>query len=145
MEFQSHSPCKKLFFKSGRQTGITLTQETEIHRQFFHCLIHTLNIPGSRCTGCCICPSGRSCAASQHGSDSRHKSFFHLLWTNEMDMSIQCSCSCNLSFACNGFCSGTDNDVNIGLDIRVSGFSNSNNATRFNSNIGLNDSPMIED
>ena len=49
------------------------------------------------------------------------------------------------SFSCNCFCSRTDDDVNTRLYVRISGFPYPYNSTGFNSNIGLDDTPMIED
>ena len=61
-----------------------------------------------------------------------------------MDMGIKPASGGNQAFTGNGFGAGADNNVDIGLNIRITGFADGVNAAVFKSDIGFNDAPVIQ-
>src|SRR3954447_11285173 len=62
-----------------------------------------------------------------------------------MDMRIDASRRDNQVLPSNDFCCGPDHNGDTGLDIWIAGLPNSNNASRLDADIGLNDSRVIDD
>ncbi len=61
-----------------------------------------------------------------------------------MDVNVDAAGSDNLTFPGDHFCSRSDNNVYIRLNIGIASFADSSNPTVLNSDIGFHNSPVIE-
>ncbi len=104
-----------------------------------------MDIPGSRGTGGGIGTGRGSRAAAQHGGDARHQGIVHLLRADHVNVRIDPAGGQYLALAGNDFATRSDDDVHAGLGVRVTGLADTADASVFDTDIGLDDAPVIDD
>ncbi len=62
-----------------------------------------------------------------------------------MDVRVDAAGGEDHAFACNHFGAGADGDGHVGLDIRVAGLADGGDASIFQTDVGLDDAPVVED
>src|ERR1700747_872331 len=144
MKLQAAGPRLDLFNETYCRARITLTEETEIHREGIGGLEHPQNVPGTWSTCGCVRPYRGSCASAHHRGQARIKSFFDLLRADVMNVSVNAAGRNNLALAGDHFSSGAEHAGCVRLDIRVPGFPDRGYPTIFDSDIRLHDPPVIE-
>ena len=89
---------------------------------------------------------GRACASADQCGNPRGKSRLDQLWADEMHVRINAAGGHNLPFARNHLGSRTNHHprCNAGHHIRVAGFPDANDPSAANADIGLDNSPMIQ-
>ena len=145
MQFQPASARADLFFQARRQRGIALAEEAEIHRKTFGGLQHTLHMPRAGRAGGGQRAMRRAGAAAEHGGDAGCQRFFDLLRANEMDMHIKSTRGQDAPFTGDDFRPRANDDVHIGLRIRIARLANRGNPPTAKPNIGFHHAPMIQD
>ena len=145
MQFQPASARADLFFQARRQRGITLAKKAEIHRKTFGGLQHTLHMPRPGRAGGGECAMRRASAATEHGGDARRQRFFDLLRADEMDMHIKPARGQDAPFTGDDFRPRANDDVHIGLRIRIARLANRGNPPTAKPDIGFHHAPMIQD
>ena len=145
VQFKTHCAGHELFFERVRQAGIALTHKAEVNWQGVGGLQHALNVPGARRAGSGIGARSRTGAATEHSCNAGHQGILDLLWTNEMYMRVDPASRNDLAFAGNDFGTWADDNLNVGLNIGVAGFTDGSDTAAFNSNIGFDDAPVIND
>ena len=142
MDLQSHGTGFYLFDQRSLIGAVSFSEEAKIHRIFLGSFQHHLKIPRPRSTGCCVCSICRTGSASDHGSDTAVQGTVNLLRADEMNVGVNTT-SCNdHTFSCKCLCRSTyrHSGSHTIHDIRVSRFSDSDNFSVFDSDIGLDNS-----
>ncbi len=101
-------------------------------------------MPGPRCAGGRVRSRCRASAAAKHGGDARHQGLFNLLRADKMYVCINPPRSEDLSFTGNHLGARPDDNIDAILHIGVATFTDGGNATLFNTHIGFNNAPVIE-
>jgi hypothetical protein len=97
------------------------------------------------CQGPGVGAGRRPRAAAQHGGDARHQRLLDLLRADEVDMRVETACGDDLAFARDHLGAGADDDVDTGLDVGIACLADRGDAPASEPDIGLHDSPMVED
>src|SRR5258708_7536890 len=133
-----------LLNKACRQAGIALAEKTEIHGKGVGRLQHPPQMPRSRGASRGSGAGRRPGSATHHGGEARIQRLLDLLWRDEMYMHVDTAGRHNLTFARDHLGSRPDNDVDVRLHVRITGFPDSGNQPVLDADIGLNDPPVIE-
>ncbi len=144
MQFQANGAGLDLQFQGFRQGGVALAQEADVHGQGIHRLEHLANVPGARCAGGGVGARGRAGAAAQHGGNTAHQGFFHLLGADEVDVGIDAAGGEDLALTGDDFGAGADHDGHVWLGIRVAGFADGGDAAFLDAHVGFDDAPPVE-
>jgi hypothetical protein len=144
VKLQSASPCLNLFNQASVRTRVTLSEKAEVEGKGICSLKHPLYVPWPGRAGRGGGPRGGPRSATHHCGDTREQGFFHLLRTNEVHMRIDPAGSDNVALAGDHFSSRSNNNVHIRLHIGIAGFRNRGNPAILDRNIGLHNSPVIE-
>ena len=145
VQFESDGARSNLLTQRARQACIALSEEPEIHREFVCRLQHAVDIPGARRTGGCICAGRGPRATAEHGGDTGHQRLFHLLRADEVNMRIDAAGCQNLPLPGDRLGTGTDEDIDAFLRIRITGLADTRNTPVLDADVGLDDTPVIED
>jgi len=92
-----------------------------------------------------LVPAAGPVPPPHHGRNPAEEGFFHQLWADEVDVHIEPARGHNLSFGRDGLRSRTDNDIDAGLNVRISGLADTGDPSIADTDIGLDDPPMIDD
>src|SRR6266851_10349716 len=84
-------------------------------------------------------------AAAEHRRDTAVERLVHQLRANEMDVRIDPAGGNDAVFSSDSLGPGPDHDVDPGLDVGVAGLANAADAAVTDTDIGLDDAPMVED
>src|SRR6185436_18278345 len=145
VQFQANDAGSHLFAQGQTQAGVTLSQQAEIHRKRIQRLQHASDMPGPRSARGCRRTRCRSCSAAYHGGNPRHQRLFDLLRADQMDVAVNASGGDDRAFACDDFGRRTDDDGDVGLDVRIAGFADTGNATILDADIRLDDAQIVDD
>jgi len=123
----------------------SLAEKTQIHRETFGRLQHLADMPGARRTGGRVGAGGRAGAATDHGGDARHQRLINLLWADEVNVRVDAASGENHALTGNHLGAWPDDDVDAGLDIRITGFADGLDVAILERHVGLDDAPPVDD
>src|SRR5450830_659506 len=103
-----------------------------------------MQVPRSRSTGRGGGTDGWAGAAADHGRHAAHECFFDLLRTDEMNMGIDAASGDDHAFTGNDFGGTADGHGDVGLDVGIAGLADAGNLATFDTDVGLDDTPMID-
>src|SRR5690606_31016057 len=103
-----------------------------------------LDVPGASAGGGQRAVRGAG-AAAQHGGDAAHQRLLDLLGRDEVDVGVHAPGGEHLVFAGDGLGRGADDDVDVGLRVRVSGLADAGDPAVLEAHIGLVDAGMVDD
>src|SRR5262249_50942719 len=83
-------------------------------------------------------------AAAEHGGDARHQRLLHLLRADIVDVRVEAAGGEDLALARDHLGAGADDDGDVGLNVGIAGLADGCNAAAFQADVGLDDSPMVE-
>ena len=125
--------------------GVALAGQSEVHRESLGRLQHAADMPFTRGAGGGIGAGRRAGAAAEHGGDAARQRLLDLLRADEMDMRVEAAGGQDLAFAGNGFGGRPDDDRDPGLGVGVAGLADAADPAVPEPDIGLDDTPMVED
>ncbi|MNM80913.1 hypothetical protein D3C81_928960 [compost metagenome] len=145
MQLEADGTGLDLFDQRLGQAGVTLAGQADVHREGIGGLEHARQVP--RPGGACgrIGAGGRSGAATDHGGDAAHQCLFDLLRADEVDVGVDAAGGEDHAFTGNYFGAGANGDGHIGLDVRVAGLADRRDASVLETDVRLDDAPMVDD
>ena len=143
MQLETHRARFQLRFEPFRQAGVAFAEQTDVHRQVVHRLKHFANVPLAGGAGGGVGAGSRAGAAAQHGGNTAHQRFFHLLGADKVDVGVDAACGEDFAFASNHFGAGANNDLHIRLGIGVACFADGGDAAVLQPYIGFDDAPPV--
>ena len=105
---------------------------------------HASDVPCTRRARRRVGTGRRPGAAAQHGGDAGHDRIIDLLRADHVDVRIEAAGRQNFAFTGNRFGAGTDDDVDVGLGVRVAGFADTDDAPIAEPHIGFHHAPIID-
>jgi len=145
MQFQRAGAGFHLLDQRRRLRGVALAGKAQIHREIVGRLDHPRDVPGAGRAGGGERAGRRSGAAAEHGSDARHQRLFDLLRGDEMDMGVETAGGEDLSFARDDLGARADDDVHVGLNVRIARLADGVDETVLDCDVGFDDAPMVDD
>ncbi len=145
MKLQAARTCLDLFDQRSGQGRVALAKETDIHRNTVGCLQHPGNVPRTWRAGGGVRARCRAGTTAQHAGHAGIKRVFNLLRADPVNVGINPAGGDDVAFTGDDLGTRTDDDINTGLHIRVSGLADPGNAAIANANIGLDDAGVIQD
>ncbi len=134
-----------LFAQRFGQRDIALAEKAEIHRKGIGRFEHALNVPRARRAGSRVGAGGRPGAAAEHRGHPRHQRFVDLLRADEVDVAVDTAGGDDHPFAGDDLGAAADADRHAGLDVRIAGLADAGNGAALDGDIGLDDSPVVDD
>src|ERR1051326_2673458 len=128
-----------------RLRGVTFAEKTEIDRQAFGGLQYAREVPRPRRAGR---RGGARCGtgtAAEHRRDATIKRLLAKLRADQVNVAVDAAGRDDLALAGDDLGTGTDNDVDAGLNVGISLAGDAADPAVANAEIGLDDAPMIED
>src|SRR5262245_8204119 len=144
MKLQATGSGLDLLNETRCRAGVTFAENTEVHGKGVGRLVHALNMPGSWRTGRGRGSRCRPCPTADYGGQAGIKRLFDLLWADVVDMRVDAAGSDDITFAGDHFGTRTDDHADIGLHIRIARLAYSGNTPVLDADIGLHNSPVIE-
>jgi hypothetical protein len=132
------------FLERGREGGVALARECEVHREILERTHHVHDVPGAG-AGRRERAMRRAGAAAEHRRDARHQGFFDLLGRNEMDVGVHAAGGEDLAFAGDNLGRGADDDCDTRLRVGISRLADRLDAPVLETDIGLVDAGDIDD
>ena len=145
MKLKPTGACLDLFDQRPRKGRIALAKETDIHRNAVGGLQHPGNMPRTGRTGGGVRTRRRAGTTAQHAGHAGIKGIFDLLRANPVNMGINPACGDDIAFTGNNLGPRADDDINTGLNIRVSGLADPGNAPPGDADIGFDNPGIIKD
>src|SRR6266446_7275839 len=102
-------------------------------------------MPGSRCACRRSGAGGGPGPAAKHRRDTAVERLLDQLRTDEMNMRVDAAGGDDAAFPGDHLGARADHDVDPGLDVGVAGFADAADAAVADPDIGLHDTPMVED
>ena len=102
-------------------------------------------MPGARRASRRIGTRRRPSPSTKHGGYATHECLFDLLRTDEVNMRINTACSENTVLTSDDLCAGSNHNINARLRIRIARFTDGVNPPIFQSDVCLDNSPMVDD
>src|SRR5438874_2685635 len=88
---------------------------------------------------------GGARAAAHHGGDAAIERVIDLLRADEMDVAVDAARGDDLAFTGDRLGARADHDVDLGLDVGITGLADAYDAAVPEADISLHDAPVIED
>src|SRR5581483_7798199 len=131
-------------FQGAWLTGISLAEKADVHGQRVDRLQHAAQVPRARSAGGRQCAVCRARAAAQHRGDPAEQGVLDLLRADEVNVGIDAAGRDDLSFGGDDLRPRPDNDVDSGLNVRVTRLANARNQAVADADVGLYYTPVIE-
>ena len=117
-----------LLDEARRRRGIALAGEAEVHREGVGGLDHAGDVPRAGRAGGGEGAGRRSGAAAEHRGHARHQRFLDLLRADEVDVGVEPPGGEDLPLAGDDLGAGADDQRHAGLDLRVAGLADADDA-----------------
>ncbi len=147
MQLQAAGARQNLLGQRLARGGVSLPQESEVHRPRFGRAKHLFQIPAARRAGGRVGAGGRTGSAADHGGGAVRQRLVDLLRRDEVDVSIDRAGGDDLAFARDHFGGRADHQIGIdaGLRVGIARLADLHDAPVANADIGLHDAPVIDD
>ncbi len=145
MQLQTDGAGLDLLDQRLRQTGVALAGKTNVHRERVAGLQHARQVPRPGGASGGVGAGGRAGAAADHGGDAAGQRLFDLLRADEMHVGVDAAGGENHAFTSDHFGAGADGHGHARLDVRVAGFADRVNAAVLQTDVGLDDAPVVDD
>src|SRR5262245_28972584 len=144
MKLQAACSGLDLLNETQWRACIALAKNTKIYGKGIGGLEHSVNMPGSWRTGRGSCPRSRPRAAPHYCGKTRIQRLLDLLRADVVDMRVDATGGDDATFAGDHLSSRSDNYFDLRLHIGIASLAYCNNTPILDANIGLRNSPMIE-
>ena len=145
VQFHADGTGIDLLVQRGGQAGVALAQKTQVHRKGVGRLQHAFHVPWPGRAGGGKGTGGRAGTAAEHGGHAGGQRFFDLLRADEVNVRVNAAGGDDHAFAADDLCPGADDDVHARLHVRVAGFADAGDAAVFQTDVGLDDAPVVHD
>ena len=145
VQLQAAGAGKDHLLDPRRQGDVALAEEAEIHRQAFGRLQHARHVPGARRDGGRQRAMRGAGAAAEHRRHAGGQRFVDLLRADEVDMHVEPAGRQDPPLAGDHLRPRTDDDGDTRLRIRVAGLADAGDAAVAQTDIGLDDAPVVDD
>ncbi len=143
VQLHAHGTGLNLLFQRVRQTGVALAEKAQVHREAFGGLQHFANVPGTRRTSRGVSASRRPGATTNHRGDARHQRLINLLRADKVNVRVDTASGEDHALARDDFGTRADDDIDTGLDVRVTGLADGLDVAILDRHIGLDHAPPI--
>ena len=143
VQLHAHGTGLNLLFQRVRQAGVALAEKAQVHRKAFGRLQHLADVPGTGRTGGCVGAGGRAGAATDHGGDARHQRLINLLGANKVNVRVDTASGEDHALARDDFGTRANDDIDTGLNVRVTRLADSLDVAILDRHIGLDHAPPI--
>ena len=130
VQLQAAGAGLDLLVERGRQAGVALAQEAEVHREGLGRLQHRVDVPRARRAGGREGAGRRPGAAAEHGRDAAHQRFVDLLRADEVDVRVDAAGGDDHAFAGDDLGARADDDVDARLDVGIAGLADARRCGR---------------
>jgi len=145
MQLHANRTSIDLLVQRVRQGCVAFAQEAEVHRKRISGLQHALDVPSTRRARRRKRACGGASATTEHGGDATGQGFFNLLRGDEVDVRVHTTRRDDIAFATDDFGTRADDDVHAGLCVGVARFADGHDAPVFQTNVGFDDAPVVND
>ena len=142
--FSAQAPPRIISSSAPGVDALPLPVKCEVHRKCVCRFDHAREMPRPRRAGGGERSRRRTGAASQHGGDARHQRFVDLLRADEVNVRVEAARGDDLAFRRDDLRARPDDDIDIRLDVRIAGFSDSGDPPVADADIGFHHAPVIE-
>ena len=143
MQLETHRARFQLCFEPFWQAGVAFAEQTDVHGQVVHRLKHLANVPLAGGAGGGVGARGGAGAAAQHGGNTAHQRFFHLLGADKVNVGVDAACGEDFAFTGDHFGTGANDDLDIGLGVGVACLADGGDAAVLQPYIGFDDAPPV--
>ncbi len=145
VQLQATGARPNLLVQGVRQRGVALAEEAQVHGQAIRRLQHAADVPRAGRAGRGVGAVRRAGAAAEHRGEAGIKGVLHQLRADPVDVRIDAAGGDDASFTGDGLGAGADHDVDAGLDVRVAGLADADDAAVAEPDVGLDDAPVVDD
>ena len=147
VQLQAAGAGADLLLQRPRQTAVALAEEAEVDRASLGRLQHALHVPGARRAGGGVGAGGRAGAAADQRRQAGGEGGFDQLRADEMNVAVDAAGRDDQVLAGDDLGAGADDQLRIdaGLDERVAGLADADDAALADADVALDDAPVVED
>jgi hypothetical protein len=106
---------------------------------------HAREMPRPRRAGGGVGAGRRAGAAAEQRGDAGHQRLVDLLRADEMDVGVEAAGGEDFSLPGDHFGARTDDDGDVGLDVRIAGLADRVHLAVLDADVGFHDPPVVED
>ena len=145
VQFQADAAGGDLFSERFRQAGVALAEEAQVHGERIRRFQHARHVPGAGGDGGGVGAGGGAGAAADHGGDAGGQRLVDLLRADKVNVGIDATGGDDAALARHHIGAGADDNIHVGLHVRVTGLADGGDAPGLDADVRLDDAPVIDD